>query len=86
MNLSNNVNNQLTFLDLLNIASFALGLENLNANLTQNDKADLQKDLAHKTSDVIHEIHNHLERQDNKIDEINKKLDKILMKLEDLNK
>ena len=86
MNLSNNVNNQLTFLDLLNVASFVIGLENLNANLTQNDKADLQKDLARKTSAVVSEIHIHLEAQDSKLKEIDDKLNKILIALGDLKK
>ena len=33
---------QLEFLDALNIASFCIGLMNLDQNLTQNDKQELE--------------------------------------------
>ena len=68
--------NQLSFIDLLSIASFAIGLENLEENLTQGDKQDLQKDLSDKADLLLKEIHEHLERQDQKIDEILRRLDK----------
>ena len=35
--------NQLSFLDLINIASFCIGLMNLDENLTQGDKQDLMQ-------------------------------------------
>lgn len=62
--------NQLSFIDLLSIASFAISLENLEENMTQSDKQDLQKDLSDKADLLLKEIHEHLERQDKKIDEI----------------
>ena len=68
--------NQLSFLDLLTIASFAISLENLEENLTQGDKQDLQKDLADKADLLLKEIHEHLEQQDKKIDEILRRLNK----------
>lgn len=68
--------NQLSFIDMLSIASFAIGLENLEENLTQGDKQDLQKDLSDKADLLLKEIHEHLERQDQKIDEILRRLDK----------
>lgn len=68
--------NQLSFLDLLTIASFAISLENLEENMTQSDKQDLQHDLADKADLLLKEIHEHLERQDNKIDEILRRLNK----------
>ena len=68
--------NQLSFIDMLGIASFAIGLENLEENLTQGDKQDLQKDLSDKADLLLKEIHEHLERQDQKIDEILRRLDK----------
>lgn len=37
----NNNNNQLGFLDLLSIASFCIGLMNLDENITQGDMQDL---------------------------------------------
>ena len=57
-------------MDALNIASFMIGMENLRANLTQNDKQDLINDLTSKTDRLLGEIHSHLEEQDRKIDRI----------------
>lgn len=68
--------NQLSFLDLLTIASFAISLENLEENMTQGDKQDLQKDLADKADLLLKEIHEHLEQQDKKIDDILRRLNK----------
>ena len=62
--------NQLSFIDLLSIASFAIALENLDENMNQSDKQDLQKDLSDKADLLLREIHQHLEQQDKKIDEI----------------
>lgn len=72
-----NTNKQLTFLDLLNVASFLIGLENLDANMDQNDKQDLQRDLSESTERLLTEIHAHLEEQDAKIDSIVKKLEEL---------
>lgn len=66
----NSENRQLTWLDLLNVLSFLIGVENLESNLTQNDKADLQKSLSENAERLLKEIHAHLEKQDAKIDEI----------------
>ena len=66
--------NQLSFLDLLTIASFAISLENLEENMNQSDKQDLQKDLSDKADLLLKEIHEHLEQQDRKIDEILRRL------------
>ena len=66
---------QLTWLDLLNVLSFLIGVENLESNLTQNDKADLQKSLSENAERLLTEIHAHLEAQDKKIDEIMKHLE-----------
>ena len=61
---------EFSFLDILNVISFLIAIENLNANLTQNDKADLQKDLTDKAEGILKEIHAHLEKQDIKINNI----------------
>lgn len=68
--------NQLSFIDLLSIASFAISLENLEENMTQSDKQDLQKELSDKADLLLKEIHQHLEQQDKKIDEILRRLNK----------
>ena len=69
------MNKQLTFLDILNIASFLIGIENLEMNLDQNDKQDLQKNLSEATDKLLAEVHAHLETQDKKIDEILRRLE-----------
>ena len=66
----NSESRQLSFLDLLNILSFWIGLENLESNLTQTDKQDLQKSLSENAERLLTEIHAHLEAQDEKIDKI----------------
>ena len=43
-----NKNSQLDFLDLISMASFCIGLMNLDENITQGDMQDLQKNLTQK--------------------------------------
>ena len=71
------LNQQLDFIDLLSIASFVVGVMNLQENLTQGDKQDLQKDFSNKADSLLKEIHAHLEMQDNKLNEILLRLEKI---------
>ena len=68
--MNNNYNNQLGFVDILSIMSFVIGLMNLDENLTQNDKQELQEDLSSQTHLLLNEIHSHLQNQDDKIDKI----------------
>ena len=70
----NNADRQLTILDILNVASFLIGIQNLEANLDQNDKADLQHSLTVTAEQLLQEIHAHLEMQDRKLDEIARQL------------
>ena len=65
-----NNNNQLTFLDVISIMSFCISLMNLDENLSQGDKQDLQNDLAEKMEIILTEIHGHLKEQDKKIEQI----------------
>lgn len=51
------------FMDILNIVSFAIGVENLNSNLDQNTMQQLLEG-------AVEDIHNHLEEQDKKLDRI----------------
>lgn len=69
---NNNFNSQLGFLDFLNIASFCIGLMNLDQNMTQNDKQELEQQLNNKVNSLLEEIHSHLTEQDRKIDIIMK--------------
>lgn len=63
-------NGQLTFIDLLSMMSFLIGLMNLEENLTQGDKQDLMTELDEKTSALLTEIHDHLTDQDIKLAKI----------------
>lgn len=67
---------QFTFLDTISLLSFFIAIMNLNENLTQGDKQELQKDLAEKTDNLLKEVHEHLEDQDKKIDRILEELSK----------
>ena len=74
MNLGNGDNGEFTLLDILGIASFVIGVMNLDENLTQNDKQELQEELSNKINLLLNEIHGHLQSQDDKIDEILRRL------------
>lgn len=73
----NNKQQNLSFIDAVSLLSFFMGMANLDANLTQNDKQDLLEDLHNQLSNVVNEIHTHLETQDRKIDEIHYLLTQI---------
>lgn len=68
-------NGEFTFLDLLAIVSFFVGVSNYDMNLTQDDKQDLQNNLSDKANLLLDEIHGHLKSQDEKIDMILKLLE-----------
>ena len=68
---------QLTFIEILSVASFLIALENLDENMTQNDKQELQSDLTNKSNSILKEIHKHLEEQDSKLDAIIKRLEEL---------
>ncbi len=63
-------NGEFTFLDMVSLLSFLIGIMNLDENLTQGDKQELQQDLSNKADLLLNEIHSHLETQDKKLDEI----------------
>ena len=67
-------NGNLEYLDLITIASFVISLINLDENLSQSDKADLQEDLSQKADLLLQEIHRHLEKQDALLQEILKEI------------
>lgn len=75
-NLGSGPNGQLTFLDIVSLISFYIGVENLNENLSQSDKQDLLADLHNSAKSLLDKLQTHLENQD-------KKLDLILARLED---
>lgn len=63
-----NDNEQLSFIDLLSIMSFCIGVMNLDLNVTAED-------IDNQTQTLLTEIHTHLEEQDKKINEIIRRLD-----------
>ena len=63
-------NNQFTFLDILNIMSFCIGLMNLDENLGQGDKQEILENFSEKADVLLMDIHKHLTEQDKKIDKI----------------
>ena len=76
MNLGSGDNGEFTFLDVISIASFLIGVMNLEENMTQGDKQEILEDLSSKADLLLKEIHRHLETQDQKLDEIIKRLEK----------
>ena len=64
------MNDNLDFLDIITLLSFVISVENLEQNLTQNDKQQLQNDLSEKADIILSEIHAHLEKQDKLLTEI----------------
>ena len=70
-------NGEWTFLDLIGLLSFFIGVQNLDLNVTQEDAQQLEHELTRKTDRIINEIHAHLEIQDNKLGEILQRLEDI---------
>lgn len=63
-------NGQFTFLDIISLTSFLIGILNLDENLTQGDLQD-------KAQLILDEIHGHLQSQDDKIDLILQRLEEL---------
>lgn len=65
-----NDSNNLDFLDIINIVSFAIAIANYNENLNQSDKQELIHKLDKQTSELLSQLNAHLERQDKNIDKL----------------
>ena len=67
-------NGELTFMDIVGLLSFLIGLQNLDINVTQTDLQNETKRLDAKVDEKVQfalsEIHEHLEEQDFKLNEI----------------
>ena len=72
------MNEDNNFLNLINIASFVLGVMNLQENLTQSDKQEIVDKLGKESDTILNKIHEYLEQQDKKIDRILEILEKKL--------
>lgn len=66
------------FMDALSLASFYLGLANLEENLTQSDKDDLMGKLDVQANAILERIHGELEEQNRVLRDISSKLDEVL--------
>lgn len=67
MILGSGANGELSFIDLISLISFYVGLENYASNISQEDVQGVAEG-------ILNQIHSHLEQQDRKIDEILKEL------------
>ena len=65
-----NEKEQLSFIDLLSIMSFCIGVMNLELNVTAED-------IDSQTQTLLNEIHGHLELQDQKLDNLVERLEKL---------
>ena len=61
-------------LDFLNIVSLAIGIENLELNISQENLDNQTQELDRRLRKVVDDIHAHLKEQDSKIDMILEKL------------
>jgi hypothetical protein len=68
---------RLSSMDMLSIASYIIGLQNLDMNISQTDFQGATKLLDKEMRDGIKDIHDHLAIQDKKIDLILKELEEL---------
>lgn len=68
MNLGSGPNGEFTFLDMISIISFCVGLQNLELNIAQEDLDNQTQELDSRLHSVVDDIHKHLQEQDRKID------------------
>ena len=68
--LGSGANGEFTFLDIISIISFCVGLQNLDINLAQEDLDNQTQELDRRLREVVDDIHEHLQMQDEKIDTI----------------
>ena len=55
---------EFTFLDWISLLSFAIGLQNLDLNITADDMQKATERLDSALREQVRDIHTHLERQD----------------------
>lgn len=61
--LGSGANGEFTFIDIISLISFYVGLENYASNISQEDVQQVAEG-------ILNEIHDHLQEQDQKIDKI----------------
>lgn len=70
MKIGSGDNGEFTFLDILGIMSFLIGVQNLDYNITQEDMDNTTRKLDNALKKEVDEIHRHLQEQDEKINKI----------------
>lgn len=70
MQIGSGNNGQLTFLDMISLMSYNIGLQNLKLNVAQEDLDKQTQELDKDLHAVVDDIHKHLALQDEKIDKI----------------
>lgn len=68
------MNNNLDFLDILSIISFAISIENYNQNLQQSSNDDLMKEIDQKTAELLSKLESDISRQNADISDIKQML------------
>lgn len=63
-------------LDIIQIVSFVVGVQNYKENLTQNDKDDIMNHLDKQTKEILIGVKAELERQNAMLEEILKQVKK----------
>ena len=63
-------NGEWTFLDLISLISFCVGLQNLDLNISQENLDNQTQELDARLHKVVDDIHNHLAVQDQKLNKI----------------
>ena len=59
-----------TFLDIIGLMGFCIGLQNLDLNISQENLDNQTQELDARLRGVVDDIHQHLTNQDIKIDRI----------------
>ena len=75
MNLGSGSQGEWTFIDLISVISFIVGLQNLDLNITEQDITNQTQELDRRLREVVDDIHKHLQMQDDKIDKILERID-----------
>lgn len=61
--LGSGANGEFTFIDIISLISFYVGLENYASNISQEDVQQVAEN-------ILNEIHDHLQTQDEKLNQI----------------
>ena len=63
-------NGEWTFIDIISLIGFCVGLQNLDLNISQENLDNQTQELDARLREVVDDIHRHLTAQDEKINRI----------------